>query len=122
MPNIKRIDPQESSQSMPLIRSKSTVAANAADTGVQLQSSSAGRVRSFLIVANCHGSDLSYKINGVIAMLENDVCACAWKISYDQSKQEVPRVGISGNPRSDRPRRGGREANFLAARNETYGQ
>jgi len=97
MPNIKQIDPQESSQSMPLIKLKSTVAANPADTGLQLQSGSAGRVRSLLIVANCHGSDLSYKINGVIAMLENDVCACAWKISYGQSKREITCAGISGN-------------------------
>ena len=97
MRNAKRIDPQESSESMALIRSKSTLAANAADTDVQPQSGSAGRVRSLRIVANCHGSDLSYKINGVIAMLENDVCACAWKISYGQSKREVTCAGISGN-------------------------
>jgi hypothetical protein len=97
MPSIKRIDPQESSQSMPLIKLKSTVAASAADTGVKLQSGSAGRVRFLLIVANCHRSHRANKINGLIAMLENDVCASTWKISYDQSQEDVPHAGISEN-------------------------
>ena len=72
MQNIKRIHPQEPSQSMPLIRSMSTVAANSADKGVQLQPGSAGRVQFLLIVANCHGGDLLYKINSLIAVSENN--------------------------------------------------
>jgi hypothetical protein len=72
MQNIKRIDPQKPAQSMPLIRSVSTVVANKANKGVQLQPSNTGRVQFLLIVAAWHGTDLLYKINGLIAVCENN--------------------------------------------------
>jgi hypothetical protein len=50
----------------------SAMLANSANKEVQLQPGDAVRVQFVLIVATRRGADLSYKINNLIAVLENN--------------------------------------------------
>jgi len=57
----------------------SATLANSANKGVQLQPGNAVQVQFVLIVARRRGADLSYKINDVIVLFENNTCTAPGK-------------------------------------------
>jgi len=101
MPNVERIDaiaiPQEPSQSMPVIRSMPTVAADIANKGGRLRHGNSGRVQFLLIVADWHGTDLLYKIKSVIVVLETRHALQRGKSLMINLTAEVTHAAVSRN-------------------------
>lgn len=67
-------------KSMAEITTTRPILGNTPHKEVDVQPSGAGQIPFLLIVADWHGADQSYKINDVIAVLENNTCPASGKV------------------------------------------